>query len=105
MEIRHYQESDYGKVLALHNIALLDAGAHAGIGLWDDDIHIIRDVYLNKESGFLVGTQSGIIVAMGALQTLNRILRPVVSDFRGPGISVLRPVQSSISPPPSSARM
>ena len=70
MRIRRYRESDHGEVWALHNAALEGTGAHAGDGPWDDDLHHVRDVYLERGGEFLVGTQEGSIVAMGALKRL-----------------------------------
>ena len=70
MRIRRYRDSDQEEVWALHNVALKDVGAHAGNGPWDDDLHHVRDVYLEKSGEFLVGTLVGRIVAMGALKHL-----------------------------------
>ena len=65
-EIRRYVPTDHDAVWELHNEVLNDAGAHAGNGPWDDDLHDIEDVYLNADGEFLVGTLHGDIVAMGA---------------------------------------
>jgi ribosomal protein S18 acetylase RimI-like enzyme len=66
--IRRYREVDHDAVWDLHNLALNEAGAHAGNGPWDDDLHEIPDVYLNAGGEFLVGLVAGEIVAMGALR-------------------------------------
>ena len=71
MRIRPYRESDQEEVWTLHNIALEGTGAHAGNGPWDDDLHHVRDVDLEKGGAFLIGTQAGKIVAMGALKRLS----------------------------------
>lgn len=71
MRIQRYRESDQEDVWALHNVALERTGAHAGNGPWDDDLHHVRDVYLEKAGEFLVGIQAGRIVAMGALERLS----------------------------------
>ncbi len=70
MTIRRYAEADHDAVFALHNLALDAAGAHAGNGPWDDDLHHVREVYLEAGGEFLVGEVDGQIVAMGALRRL-----------------------------------
>lgn len=68
LHIRRYRDSDHDAVWALHNLALLEVGAHAGSGPWDDDLQHIESVYLEDGGEFLVGTCDGNIVAMGALK-------------------------------------
>ncbi len=68
MRIRRYRDSDHNEVWALHNLALEGTGAHAGNGPWDDDLHHIREIYLDDNGEFLVGVQGRRIVAMGALK-------------------------------------
>ena len=68
MRIRRYRESDHDDVWALHNLALEGTGAHAGNGPWDDDLHHVKDIYLNSDGEFLVGVHDQRIVAMGALK-------------------------------------
>ncbi len=46
MEVRRYRASDHDAVWELHNVALNDVGAHAGSGLWDDDLHRIEVEYI-----------------------------------------------------------
>jgi ribosomal protein S18 acetylase RimI-like enzyme len=70
MAIRRYREADHDAVFALHNLALDQVGAHAGNGPWDDDLHHVREVYLDGGGEFLVGEEDGRIVAMGALRLL-----------------------------------
>lgn len=66
--IRRFQDSDHDAVWALHNDALHHAGAHAGSGPWDDDLHAIRRVYLEQGGDFIVGPVDDELVAMGALR-------------------------------------
>ena len=75
MRIRRYLAMDHDAVWELHNGALLQVDAHAGDGLWDDDLRRIEAEYIETGGEFFVGTVSGRIVAMGAL------LR--ISDDRG----------------------
>jgi ribosomal protein S18 acetylase RimI-like enzyme len=70
MTIRRYREADHDAVFALHNLALNQVGAHAGNGPWDDDLHHVREVYLDAGGDFLVGEEDGRVVAMGALRRL-----------------------------------
>ena len=68
MRIRRYRESDHDEVWALHNLALEGTDAHPGNGPWDDDLHHVRDIYLNSGGEFLVGVHDQKVVAMGALK-------------------------------------
>ena len=102
MRIRRYHESDHEEVWALHNVALRAiSGAHARNGPWDDDLRNVRDVYLEMGGEFLVGTQEGTIVAMGALKRLsaNRVeikRMRVHPDFqrRGWGQAILEKLET-----------
>ena len=71
MKIRRYRDLDHDDVWALHNLVLEDAGAHAGTGPWDNDLHRIEATYLDRAGEFLVGTHSSTIVAIGALLRLS----------------------------------
>ena len=71
MLIRDYQEADHDAVWTLHNDALAAAGAHAGDGPWDDDLHNIREQYINRGGVFLVGLLEEKVVAMGALKRID----------------------------------
>ena len=66
--IRRYRDGDRAAVWALHNLALHAVGAHAGNGVWDDDLHHVAEVYLDGGGEFLVGLVAGRVVAMGALR-------------------------------------
>lgn len=68
LHIRQYQPNDHEAVWRLHAVALRAAGAHAGHGSWDDDLHQIEAVYLDRGGEFLVGVHHGQVVAMGALK-------------------------------------
>lgn len=71
-EIRRYRRSnDAADVLALHSLALQDAGALAPPGPWDDDLNDIEGVYLDGSGEFLVGLMGVQLVAMGALREVN----------------------------------
>jgi GNAT superfamily N-acetyltransferase len=65
--IRRYQEADHDTVWQLHKLALLESGAYAESGPWDNDLHNIEQVYINSGGDFLVGLCEGELVAMGAL--------------------------------------
>ena len=71
LHIRRYRPNDHEAVWRLHNVALNAAGAHAGSGPWDDDLHRIGAVYLENGGEFLVGVHRGRIVAMGALERVS----------------------------------
>jgi len=68
LHIRRYRPADRDAVWELHNVALGAVGAHGGHGPFDDDLHHIEDVYLERGGEFLVGELDGRIVAMGALR-------------------------------------
>jgi len=68
LRIRRFEDSDRDAVWRLHNAALHDAGAHAGSGPWDDDLHAVRRVYLEQGGEFVVGLLGDELVAMGALR-------------------------------------
>lgn len=68
LHIRQYQLSDLAAVWNLHHLALQHIDADAGIGIWDDDLHDIENVYLANGGEFLVGECEQQVVAMGALQ-------------------------------------
>lgn len=70
-EIRRYRPSDLGDVLALHSVALQDAGALAPPGPWDDDLNDIESFYLVGSGEFLVGLIGDQLVAMGALRKID----------------------------------
>ncbi len=53
-KIRRYKNSDHDEVWSLHNLALKKVGAHPGNGPWDDDLHHISSVYINRGGEFLV---------------------------------------------------
>lgn len=69
--IRRYKPSDHDAVWELHNLALQDVGAHAGNGPWDDDLHDVETVYIDRGGEFYVGLLDGCVVAMGALKALD----------------------------------
>jgi GNAT superfamily N-acetyltransferase len=68
LEIRRYRPADHDAVWDLHNLALNQVNAHGGNGAWDDDLHHVRQVYLDAGGEFLVGTLDERIVAMGGLK-------------------------------------
>ncbi len=101
MRIRRYRESDHDDVWALHNLALEGTGAHLGNGPWDEDLHDITGVYLEKGGEFLVGVEQDKIVAMGALmgsagRTAEIKRMRVHPDFqrRGHGQAILLALES-----------
>ena len=68
LSFRRYEPSDFDQVWRLHKVALVDAGADAGEGPWEDDLRAIGDAYLASGGDFLVGEYLGRVVAMGALR-------------------------------------
>jgi ribosomal protein S18 acetylase RimI-like enzyme len=68
MEIRRYCHTDSDAIWELHILGLQHAGAYAGDGPWDDDLHHIDEVYLHNRGEFLVGVHEGRIIAMGAFR-------------------------------------
>ncbi len=68
LRFRRYEPRDFDEVWRLHKAALVDAGADAGEGPWDDDLKAIEDAYLASGGEFLVGEYQGQVVAMGALR-------------------------------------
>lgn len=66
--IRQYRTIDHDEVWELHKLALQEAGAFAGNGPWENDLHHIEQVYLHNGGEFLVGTCDNRIVAMGAFR-------------------------------------
>ena len=71
MKIRRYRSADHDAVWELHNVALLQVGAHAGNGPWDDDLHRVEAEYIATGGEFFIGAASGRIVAIGALLRLS----------------------------------
>jgi GNAT superfamily N-acetyltransferase len=72
LTIRRYAPADHEAVCALHVDALAATGGFAGRGPWDADLDDIEGGYL-RDGEFLVGHESGQLLAMGAL-------RPVPPD-------------------------
>ena len=71
VRIRRYRESDHDQAWCLHNLALEGTGAHLGEGPWDEDLHHIRQMYLDSGGELVVGAEAGRVVAMGALKRLS----------------------------------
>jgi N-acetylglutamate synthase-like GNAT family acetyltransferase len=70
LKIRRYHKNDQMDVIALHKLALEQAGTFADSGKWDDDLQHIEEVYLH-DGDFLVGEIDNKIVAMGALKRVS----------------------------------
>jgi len=66
--IRQYQDSDQATVWELHNLGLNQFEAHAGNGPWDEDLHNVRDCYIDNGGEFLVGVFNNNIVCIGGLR-------------------------------------
>jgi len=99
--IRRYRDADHDAVWELHNLALRLVGAHAGNGPWDDDLHHVREVYLEAGGEFLVGELAGRIVAIGALRRQDESTAEVKRmrvhpdlQRRGHGRAVLRRLEA-----------
>jgi GNAT superfamily N-acetyltransferase len=67
LTIRRYAPADHEAVCALHVDALAATGGFAGRGPWDADLDDIERGYL-RDGEFLVGHESGQLLAMGALR-------------------------------------
>lgn len=67
LELRSFEGKDQPAVWALHNLALEDAGLHAGNGPWDEDLLDPSESYLARGGEFIVGLVGDRIVAMGGL--------------------------------------
>jgi ribosomal protein S18 acetylase RimI-like enzyme len=67
--IRQYQPKDKEAVKALHFAGLEQFGAKPD-AYHDDDLNHIEKDYLNNGGEFLVGTESGEIVVIGAIKNL-----------------------------------
>ena len=94
LEVRRYRDTDHDEVWTLHVLGLQQAGVYAGDAPWDDDLHQVERVYLNKRGEFLVGTYASRIVAMGAFKQTSderaEIKRMRVHpDFQGRGFGQL----------------
>ena len=67
MQIRRYRAEDNEAVKALHYAGLAQFGATED-PYYDSDLDDIEGVYINNNGDFLVGTEDGEIVAMGAIK-------------------------------------
>jgi ribosomal protein S18 acetylase RimI-like enzyme len=67
--IRQYQPNDKEAVKALHFAGLEQLGAKPD-PYYDDDLNHIEESYLNDKGEFLVGTENGEIVVIGAIRKL-----------------------------------
>ena len=86
LAIRRYRDADHDAVWDLHNTALGAVDAHGGNGPWDDDLHNVRDVYLDAGGEFLVGELDGRIVAMGALGPIDKVTAEITRMRVLPGL-------------------
>lgn len=102
MKIRRYREGDHDEVWSLHDIALRATnGAHAEDPKLYDDLHHIEESYIDSGGEFVVGVESGRIVAMGALNRsssdraeIKRMRVHPDSQRRGFGRAVLRRLEA-----------
>jgi len=86
LAIRRYRDADHDAVWDLHNTALNAVDAHGGDGPWDDDLHNVREVYLDAGGEFLVGECDARIVAMGALCPLDQVTAEITRMRVLPGL-------------------
>ncbi len=70
MQIRRYQAQDNEAVKALHYAGLAQFGATVD-PYYDSDLDDIEGIYINNSGDFLVGTEDGEIVVMGALKKVS----------------------------------
>ncbi|MHC4718468.1 MAG: GNAT family N-acetyltransferase [Planctomycetota bacterium] len=71
LRVRRYEPQDHDAVVALHNLALKDAGAYIADSPWDADLDAIGAEYLDSGGEFVVGEIDREIVAMGGLQRVD----------------------------------
>lgn len=101
LTIRRYGEADHDAVWEVHNLALHQVGAHVGNGPWDDDLHHVKEVYLEDGGDFLVGECDARVVAMGALRRVSDAVAKVTRmrvhpdcQRRGYGEAILRRLEA-----------
>ncbi len=56
----------------LHRKALMKEHAYRGDGIWEQDLRDIEHAYFANGGDFLVGEDSGSIIAMGALRRIDQ---------------------------------
>jgi GNAT superfamily N-acetyltransferase len=71
IHFRTYQPTDFGSVLKLHKVGLVQTNAYTGEGPWDDDLLVIENHYLQNNGWFVVGEYNKEIITMGALRKIN----------------------------------
>lgn len=89
LTLRRYNKNDQSDVLALHKLALEQAGTFAKSGKWDEDLQHIEEVYL-RDGEFLVGKINNKTVAMGALRKISEEVAEIKRmrvhpDYQGRG--------------------
>ena len=89
LKIRKYNKHDQNEVIALHVLALEQAGTYARSGEWDKDLQNIENVYL-RDGEFLVGEIDSKLVAMGALRKVSEEVAEIKRmrvhpDYQGNG--------------------
>jgi len=67
MQIRRYRAEDNEAVKVLHYAGLAQFGASKD-PYYDSDLDDIEGIYINNHGDFLVGTEDGDIVAIGAIR-------------------------------------
>lgn len=87
--VRRYHKNDQTNVIALHKLALEQAGTFAESGKWDEDLYHIEEVYLH-DGEFLVGEINNKIIAMGALKKISEKVAEIKRmrvhpDYQGRG--------------------
>jgi len=67
LQIRRYQPQDNEAVKELHYAGLAQFGATVD-PYYDSDLNDIENVYINNHGDFIIGTEGGEIVAIGAIR-------------------------------------
>jgi ribosomal protein S18 acetylase RimI-like enzyme len=96
LQIRRYQPQDNEAVKELHYAGLAQLGAMTD-PYYDSDLNDIENVYINNHGDFIIGTEGGEIVAMGAIRQksngcgeIKRIRVRQDCQRRGYGRTILR---------------
>jgi GNAT superfamily N-acetyltransferase len=88
--IRKYQNEDHAEVIGLHRLVLQKEHAYRGVGVWEEDLTDIENVYLSNKGAFLIGLMDKKIIAMAGLLKIDTKTAEVVRmrvhpNFQGKG--------------------
>ena len=88
--IREYQNEDHTQIINLHRLVLQKENVYRGVGVWEEDLTDIENVYLNNNGTFLVGLIDKKIIAMAGLlkkdnNTAEVVIMRVHPNYQGKG--------------------